>query len=307
VSGLAGGQIEISRQGSGNWHQIPTTAHGSRLLARIDDAGLPTGAYTVRAFARDHAGNQGTSDRRLDGQPMTIQVPLRTRTALTGGVARKRKVTRRVKRHGKRRKVRRRITVLRQRARVRLGRPAAIAGRLANSDGQPIAGAQLQVYSRSATSPERLVRHLTTGPRGRYHYRARGTTTRTLRIVYPGSARILPAQQEVDLLVPAASTIRVTPRRATNGRRVRFAGRLRGMRIPDKLVELQARLPGRWQTFQTVRTRAGGRWATGYRFGSTCGVQRYRFRARLPKQAGYPYETGRSATVAVRVRGRRCR
>ncbi len=308
VSGLAAGEIEISRVGSGSWQQIPTTVQGSRLVARVDDAKLPEGAYAARAFARDQAGNQGANDRRLDGQPMVVQVPLRIRTALRAGVAKQRTVrtvTKRVKRHGKRRTVRRRKTVLRPRVRVGFGRSVSIAGQLANSDGQPLPGAAVAVYSRTATKPEQVVSLLTTGPKGRYRYRARGTSTRTLRFAYAGTAQILPSQDEVTLLVPAASTIKINPRKTTNGRTVRFRGRLKAP-IPGKLVELQARLPGRWQTFKTLRTGPSGVWKARYRFSDTCGQQRYRFRARLPKQAGYPYEAGRTRTASVTVNGRNC-
>ena len=62
VSGLAGGQIELSAQGSGIWQSLPTRLAGSRLLARIDDARFPPGAYVLRATARDHAGNRNSSD-----------------------------------------------------------------------------------------------------------------------------------------------------------------------------------------------------------------------------------------------------
>ncbi len=305
VSGLAGGQIEISREGSGAWQQLATAVEAKRLVARVDDASLPAGTYRVRAFAHDQANNQASTDRRLDGQPMTIRVPLRIATALRAGVERKRWVKRRVKRGGKQRMVRRRVTVLRSRARVAFGRRVNVAGRLTNSDGQPLAGAALAVYSRTEISPEQLVGTVTTGPRGRWRYRARGSTTRTLRIVYRGTAQILPAQREVALLVPAASSIRVTPRRTRNGRTVRFRGRLRAP-AADKLVELQARVRGRWRTFRTMRSGPNGVWKARYRFEATCRLQRYRFRARLPRQAGYPYETGHTRRVAVLVSGNRC-
>jgi hypothetical protein len=188
---------------------------------------------------------------------------------------------------------------------VSFGRQVDVAGRLTNSDGQPLPASQIQVYSRTETAPERLIGTLTTGERGRYRYRARGSSTRILRFVHPGSAQVLPAEHEVKLIVPAASGIGVRPRRTSNGGRVRFRGRLHAP-VPGKLVELQARLPGRWQTFKTVKTGPNGVWRASYRFGSTCGVQVYGFRARLPRQAGYPYATGRTRRVAVRVRGRAC-
>jgi hypothetical protein len=66
-------------------------------------------------------------------------------------------------------------------------------------------------------------------------------------------------------------------------------------------------LSGRWQTFRTATTAVDGSWHVKYRFRRSCGVLRYRFRARLPAEAGYTFETGRTKVVGVRVRGRPCR
>jgi hypothetical protein len=71
-----------------------------------------------------------------------------------------------------------------------------------------------------------------------------------------------------------------------------------------KLVELQVRLSGRWQTFRTTRTNEAGRWAIRYRFKRTRGVQRFRFHAALPREANYPFAAGRSRSLTVQVRGR---
>jgi hypothetical protein len=71
-----------------------------------------------------------------------------------------------------------------------------------------------------------------------------------------------------------------------------------------KLIDLQAHYRGRWRTFATPRTGAGGRWSFRYRFEATRGVVTYRFRAVVPREAAYPYELGRSRVVAVKVRGR---
>ena len=82
-------------------------------------------------------------------------------------------------------------------------------------------------------------------------------------------------------------------------------GTVRALPAPPggKLVELQARLSDRWQTFRTSRTDAAGRWAIRYRFKRTRGVQRFRVRARLPREASYPFAAGGSRSLAVRVRG----
>jgi hypothetical protein len=135
---------------------------------------------------------------------------------------------------------------------------------------------------------------------------AAGSSNRTLRFVYAGSALVLPAQAAIKMRVPALTSLRVSRRRVLNGQAVTFTGRLRTLPAPasGKLVELQVRLSGRWQTFRTVRTDAAGRWAVPYRFKRTRGVQHYRFRARLPHEASYPFTAGGSRSLTVRVRGR---
>jgi hypothetical protein len=107
------------------------------------------------------------------------------------------------------------------------------------------------------------------------------------------------------LLVRARSTIRPSRRTFVNGETMRLRGRLRGGSIPPegKLVELQVLLRGKWRTFATTRATRRGRWRYDYRFDGTRGRQTYRFRARVPREATYPYETGVSRVVKVRVRG----
>ena len=305
VSGIAGGGIEISREGSGTWQTLATQLEGDRLIARIDDVALPAGAYALRARAADRAGNEASSDRRIDGQPMLLGLPLRTVAALQAGVVHTKIRTRVVRRRGKRRTVRERVTQLRPAARVTHGRPVRITGRLADPAGRGIADAEVQVFSRSNVSSDQLIAVTRTDANGDFAYTATAGTTSTLRFVYAGSPLTLPAQGEVGLRVPAASSLRVSRRRVLNGQAVTFRGRLSTQPVPagGKLVELQVRLSGRWQTFRTMRTGPAGEWAIRYRFKRTRGVQRFRFRLALPGETGYPFEAGVSRSVKVRVRG----
>ena len=82
-------------------------------------------------------------------------------------------------------------------------------------------------------------------------------------------------------------------------------GRIATGRIPPagKLIEVQVFVRGRWRTFATTRSARRGSWHYDYRFDGTRGVQRYRFRARIPQESGYPFATGRSRVTQVRVRG----
>ena len=223
VSGLAGGQIEVSRQGSGSWQALATVRSGSRLVARIDDARLPAGAYLLRATARDQAANQNSTDKLLDGRPMVINLPLRVPTLMRAGLLKKR-TGRRERSRAERRKARRRRETLVTRARVEFGGSSRIVGHLENRDGQPVAGAAVQVFSSSSTVPEQQVGTVQTNGEGRFSYAAPATASRTYRFVYGGTPLMLPAQSQVTVLVKAGSTIRARPRSLRNGRAVRFYG-----------------------------------------------------------------------------------
>lgn len=306
VSGLAEGAIEISQTGSNVWQTLATQKDGSRLIARIDDAALPAGDYVLRATARDQAHNEASTTSRLDGQPMAVRLPLRIPSAMRVGVVGHRVVHRVVRRNGKRHRVRRRVTVLRSTGKVRLGGRVTISGQLTNRDGQGVAGAEVQVLAVSPIAPEQLVGVVHTGADGSYSYTAAGSTSRSLRFIYAGSPLTLPAEGQVGLIVPAATSLRVSRHRVLNGQRVRFGGQVRSLPVPaaGKLVQLEVLLSGHWQTFRTARTDASGRWVIPYRFARTRGVQRYRFRASLPAEGGYPFGAGTSKSLTVRVRGR---
>jgi hypothetical protein len=309
VSGVAGGAIEMRRQGTDSWLALPTQLEGSHLVARADDAALPAGQYVVRARVVDLARNEASTDRRLDGQPMVLNLPLRIATRLTAGVERTKTVRRTVRRHGKRRRVRRRTTVLETQTRARLGQSVEITGALANQAGQPLAGQQIEIYSRNPIDgAEQSAGVLTTDQAGRYAYTLTADSSRALRFVYRGAAVTLPTQADVQLLVPGATTINASKRRILNGQTVRFRGQVRSLPIPTagKIVELQV-YQGRkdgWTTFRTLRTDAAGRWRQPYTFSHTVCLDHWRIRARVPKEAGYPFENGASRPVRITVRGR---
>jgi hypothetical protein len=308
ISGLGGGEIEISRMGSGTWQVLPSSQEGSRLVARIDDAALPAGEYELKASAYDRAGNLASTTQRLDGQPMRLKLPLRTVTSLRAGILARHEVRRKVRRGGKPHEVSHAISVLKRQAKVGFGRRVRFAGRLLDSAGNPLANAPVQVYSRPPEEGEALVATLTTGAHGDFAYAVKARTSSSLRFVFGGTATTLPTEAQVDLLVHGRSTLAVDKPQVVNGQSVLFSGRVQGRPLPaaGKLVELQVRLSDEWSTFRTTRSGSDGRWRIPYRFQRTCGIERFRFRAWLPAEAGYPLEPGTSRSVAVRVRGRPC-
>ncbi len=302
VSGLGGGVIEISRAGSGTWQVLPTTQEGDHLVTRVDDASLPSGDYELRATAHDQANNLAGTDRRLDGQPMRLRLPLRIATSMKVGVVEKRTVTRK----GREGKVRR--TVLEPRAKVPFGRRVRFAGQLVNRAGHPLTDAKVLVYSRMENEAEQLEGSITTNARGRFAYVVEARASHTFRFAYPGTATVLPVEGTAILLVKAASSFTAQPKHILNGGSVTFSGRIRGRPLPEggKLVELQWLATGEWQTFRTVRAGPDGSWRILYPFKRTCGVQEWRFRPHIPGESGYPLEPGNGPELAIRVRGRPC-
>lgn len=303
ISGLAGGGIEISRGGSGSWQVLPTAQEGDRLVTHIDDASLPAGDYELRATAHDQANNLRGTDRRLDGQPMRLKLPLRVTTAMKAGVVEKRTVARKGKRKGKVRRV-----VLEPRAKVSFGRKVHLGGRLVNQAGHALADAKVSVYSRPKGGDEQLVGTVATNPSGRFSYAVEARASQTFRFVYPGTATILPIEDTATLLVKGTSTFTVKPKRVKNGGSVTFTGRVKGRPLPEagKLLELQVRFTSGWQTFRTINTEADGTWRIPYLFDRTCGEAEFDFRAHLAGEAGWPLETGNSRTLTVRVKGQPC-
>lgn len=158
---------------------------------------------------------------------------------------------------------------------------------------------------RDGVTPQRLLATVKTTRTGRFSFLVRRGPSRTIEIRYGGTAQIRAATRQLNLNVRAATSIRPNRRSVVNGEDVRFHGRIRTGRIPSKgkLVEMQVFVRGKWRTFVTTRAGRRGTWKYNYRFDGTRGSQRYRFRAKLPPEQGYPFAAGLSRVVGVQVHG----
>jgi hypothetical protein len=194
-----------------------------------------------------------------------------------------------------------------RRPRVGFGKTMRLTGRLVSPGGNPLPDRDVEVTQRlklpgASWRPVATVRTRTSG---RFVFKALPGPSRLLRFRYAGSPTIRGRTSVVDLRVRASSSMHASRHSVVNGEAVRFSGTVRGEPLPalGKLLQLQVYSRGAWLTFATPRTDSRGNWRHEYRFTATRGVTRYRFRVRIPREAGYPYEAGTSRQIEVKVVG----
>ncbi len=183
TSGVADGQIEVRRDGEDAWRALPTRVDAGGLSTNIDDETLPKGRYTLRARVVDRAGNERSTQSLSNGDPASRTLPLRIATRLTAGKP-QRILARNAK--GKRRY----RTVLRVNPSTRYGGTIPLSGRLTMPGGNPLAGADVEVWERTKlpSSNWRQVSVLRTSRTGRFRFKALRGPSRTLRFRFPGTA-----------------------------------------------------------------------------------------------------------------------
>jgi hypothetical protein len=191
------------------------------------------------------------------------------------------------------------------------GRNVPIRGVLVDGRGAPIKGASVELMARAAHAAAAWSDQSGTVTRADGSFVSivpKNVSSRTLTFRYrshAGDDRPA-ATASLDLRVRAGVTLAVTPRSSHNHGTIRFSGKLLGRPIPvrGKVVELQARARGtrKWITFRTIRSTHSGAFTARYRFRATYGSITYEFRARARQEGTYPFLTGASRSVSVRVR-----
>jgi hypothetical protein len=267
TSGIADVAMEARKDGEDVWRSLITSRDGAGFSAVLDDSVMPKGRYELRARAVDHAGNERTTQREVNGDLATRTLPLRIATRLAVGSPR------RIAARGANGKKRYR-TVLRVRPRTGYGRTIPLRGRLTMPGANPLAGVDIEVWERVKlpSAAWRQVSVIRTSRTGRFRFKALRGPSRTLRFHYPGTATIRSRSAEVDLGVRAMTSFRPNRSSVVNGEEVRFHGRLMGTQTgaTGKLLYLQVYTRGRWSTFATPRAnRVTGLWSHAYRFSAT--------------------------------------
>ena len=191
-------------------------------------------------------------------------------------------------------------------ATVASNRRAAVGGRLTSASGEPVAGATVCALTRidRRGTGVRVVATRRTDAAGRFRIPLPPGPSREVFVHHAHGDEVV-SRHGLTVRSRARATLRLrSPRRPRSGERLRFRGRLPGPFCGGRAVEIEAQLAGGgWQVFRTARTNRRCRFAARYRLRATTRPTRYRFRARVRAQAGYPYAAGHSAVRSKRVAG----
>jgi hypothetical protein len=189
---------------------------------------------------------------------------------------------------------------------VKFGKRVPISGKLLGPGGTPIAGAILEIQTRTAVPGASVADagKIVTGSDGRFTYIAPAGPSRVVRIAYRSHTAdtSFADTSDVTLNVTAGVTIKATPRKVRNRHATVFTGRLLGKPISKRgvIVDLQVFFRHKWRTFAAPRTNRAGKYRFKYQF--MAGAATWKFRARVRRETSYPYLEGLSkGTVKVSV------
>jgi hypothetical protein len=190
---------------------------------------------------------------------------------------------------------------------ARYGHKLKVVGRLLNSSGQPIASAGLRLLTRDKRPGASWVdrKGFTTPADGTFTGRVRAGASRSLLFVWRSHVNDshTSASVELALRTRAAARIRVSTHRPLLGQLLVIRGRLRSpARGVTAILQGRAAGVGRYMTFADTTTGRHGRFKVGYRFHNPASRGKtFRFRAKLRAGKRYPFATGYSRRVTVRV------
>ena len=178
-----------------------------------------------------------------------------------------------------------------------------VRGRVRDGGGGPVNGATVCVFETIDLddASRELVAVATTQSNGRFATQLDPGPSRQLDVVYRYNNQVLGDEAIVKSSV--VPTFMVARRSLRNGESEVFRGTLPGPRAGSRSVALQAKVGKKWRTFKQLTTDSRGRFSGKYKFVSTVGAVRYRFRALVKRQGGYPFEPGASRKAKVLVRG----
>ncbi len=181
-----------------------------------------------------------------------------------------------------------------------------LAGRLTDSAGTPIAGAQVQLLQQvlGTASPSRIAT-ATTNAGGAWTFKVPKGPSRLLEVAYFSHLLDTTPAATLDFHESVQGTVSMhAPHRARLGHALIFAGQLAGGYVPagGESVQVEIFYGSRWRTIEVLPTNRKGRWVYKYVFSLGVGAS-YLFRAVTVPNGAYPFMSAASKPVRIKVVG----
>ena len=194
----------------------------------------------------------------------------------------------------------------RKSARVAYGKSVRIEGRVVDGAGRPLIGAQIDVFEQIKVkgSSARRVASIRSDKKGRYSYKPKTRSNRTVQLSYSRQrgASIYQSTHELALQVRAGVTLRADDTSIPSFGRVTLRGRVLSSDLPKQgvVVQVRARDGRRWLKVGNPRTNSKGQFTWKWKFDK---VRRgtVPFQVRVLRTGDLPAMTNESRTVRVRI------
>ena len=186
------------------------------------------------------------------------------------------------------------------------GKPVTVKGVL-HCGTVAIRDAQIAISTTGAPSGAAINTSVETGLDGSFAYTVPPGPDRALHFSYTAYSddRGPSVTATATIAIRPSITLRITPRRSSNGHTIHWTGTVAGGPYPSQGVTLDVEVrEGRWwRIFDQVVANRKGVYHYSYRFHATTEPTSYQFRVALPDSGsgGYPYTPGGSNTVNVHV------
>jgi hypothetical protein len=189
---------------------------------------------------------------------------------------------------------------------VGYGKPITLHGVLISAQGVPVANAPVQIL----TAPNNELNQFaaatgtTTSSSGGWTVTLPAGPSRIIRVVYNGSATMLPATGEASVSVPARIALTITPHVIPWSNYITINGHLVGGHVPADGVALRllVRYPHAryWTPLQALRTDSRGRFSFTWSYHAGIGVATYPFEiGTTATESDYPFAASASRTIRI--------
>jgi hypothetical protein len=245
---------------------------------------------------------------RVHGHRVRVRIPAQKQT-ITVVRCHPRVVKRRVRVGG--RWVIERVVLLPRRVlvktkRVRFGARTVVSGWLGTAQGNALGGQEVRILTAPDNGSQAftLAARTTTRADGTWSEHLPPGPSRLVRAVYSGASTVEPAISSIArLVVPAAVTMNISPRRTHWGGTITIRGRLRGGYVPPagELVVLWVAWRGGSTEIGHLYAARDGRFRSTYTFLRGNGTEKYRLWATTAHETDYPFASSGSRRVSVTV------